>query len=170
MRMTTSLVLLALSAVVACSPIGVQTDYDRKIDFSKYKRYKWLPPKQQPKNQVIADRIREAIEYRLGRKGFQKQEEVGKPDFLITYHGRITTKIDVVTTEYGYSHWHRSTMQKTSVYRYNEGTLVIDVIDAPTSQLIWRGVGVGAVTAASRNEMIDQAVDEILKQFPPGKK
>ena len=59
----------------------------------------------------------------------------------------------------------------TSVSEYDEGTLIIDIADAESSALVWRGSGSRRV-GTSRNpdqltEKVNRAVSEILSQFPP---
>ena len=58
------------------------------------------------------------------------------------------------------------------VYQFTEGTLVIDLVDAETKNLVWRGTGTGAVdkTQRSPEEMqadIDKVINKIMASFPP---
>ena len=51
---------------------------------------------------------------------------------------------------------------------YDEGTLILDVIDPPSQQIAWRGFG----TSQSRDPQLDAerlrvTVTEIVKHFPP---
>jgi len=62
---------------------------------------------------------------------------------------------------------------ETTVSQYDEGTLVIDFVDRPARRLAWRGSGTGRL---ARNpdpdqvtKRVNEAVDEILAQFPPQK-
>lgn len=52
------------------------------------------------------------------------------------------------------------------------GTLVIDILDGETHELLWRGSAEGALIDARRSdqsqEEIDRIVREVLKRFPPG--
>ena len=61
----------------------------------------------------------------------------------------------------------------TYVTQYDEGTLVIDFVDMAKQELVWRGVGTGALdetpTVEQRTENINNAVTKILEQFPPTK-
>ena len=59
--------------------------------------------------------------------------------------------------------------------RYEEGTLLIDFVDARTKQLIWRGwavgvienVGIIASDPEKAEKKISSAVRKILEHFPP---
>jgi hypothetical protein len=53
---------------------------------------------------------------------------------------------------------------------YQEGTLVIDMYDAKTKQLLWRGTAEGTLSdKAGKNEQkLEKAVAKMFKDFPPG--
>ncbi|HEY4051177.1 MAG TPA: DUF4136 domain-containing protein [Acidobacteriaceae bacterium] len=53
---------------------------------------------------------------------------------------------------------------------YEEGTLVIDMYDAKTKQLLWRGSAEGTLSdKAGKNEQkLEKAVAKMFKDFPPG--
>ena len=61
----------------------------------------------------------------------------------------------------------------TYVSQYDEGTLVIDVVDMAKQELVWRGIGTGVLSenpsVEERTANINYAVTEILTQFPPTK-
>ena len=59
----------------------------------------------------------------------------------------------------------------TSVNRYTEGTLTIDIIDAKKKELIWQGQGEGVLTKKTekKDEKIKEFVSKILEQYPPKK-
>jgi hypothetical protein len=61
---------------------------------------------------------------------------------------------------------------ETRVREYDEGTLLIDVLQAGSGALLWRGSGVATVREESspekRTERINTAVNKILERFPPG--
>jgi hypothetical protein len=60
----------------------------------------------------------------------------------------------------------------TSVNRYVEGTLFIDLIDAKKKELIWQGEGIGVLTKDTnkKDALIKEFVTKILAQYPPQKK
>jgi hypothetical protein len=55
--------------------------------------------------------------------------------------------------------------------RQMAGTLVIDVLDGKTRELLWRGTAEGALIDTRRSdqpqEAIDKIVREVLKEYPP---
>ena len=50
--------------------------------------------------------------------------------------------------------------------------LILDIVDGSSNELVWRGVVSGEVhekrDAQERQEAIDRAIEEALKDFPPG--
>jgi hypothetical protein len=50
-----------------------------------------------------------------------------------------------------------------------EGTLFIDIIDANRKELVWQGLGTGALTQKmdKKEERIKEIVNEILAKYPP---
>jgi hypothetical protein len=57
------------------------------------------------------------------------------------------------------------------IYQYEEGTLIVDLMLGKTRELIWRGIAKGSVDwhtpQEQRNELIEEAVQKVMAQFPP---
>ena len=73
--------------------------------------------------------------------------------------------------DWGYSYggyWRRG---GTSKFKYQEGNLILDFVDAESKQLIWRGQAKGFVDRKSNpkkdDKLVNEAVRKILKNFPP---
>ena len=62
-------------------------------------------------------------------------------------------------------------MTTTEVSEYEQGTLVIDIVDAARNTLVWRGAGEARLRSDPTPDQISQrvreAVAEILGRFPP---
>ncbi|WP_420831633.1 DUF4136 domain-containing protein [Bathymodiolus japonicus methanotrophic gill symbiont] len=77
----------------------------------------------------------------------------------------------------GYGYYGRgmgvmyNTGSKTQVTHYKQGTLIIDIINPKTDQLIWRGAADGRLPKATDREKSDELVQKyvakILSNFPP---
>jgi len=158
--------------VIGCATVAVNYDYDREANFNRYHTYKFiqLPKvpgrKLQIRNSLIHARVGRAIERELALKGYKKVE-YGKPDLLIACHVDVKEKIDV--THYSYGHWlpsHKSV--RTEVRRYKEGTLVLDIVDRQSKQLVWRGWATGLTrqTGLTQDE-INETIHKILREYPP---
>ncbi len=170
-------------AVSGCVGFQVTQDYDPATDFSGYRGWYWLPPSpsgdRRVDNDLVDARIRRAVESALSARGFRKTSK-GEGDFAVGYHVLIEGKIDVRTVNnyYGYGPgWGRyggrvgSGYTETYVDQYEQGTLIIDVVDTGSRKLAWRGSTSARVQQTAegedRAERVHEAVDAILAEFPP---
>ncbi|MDG6772759.1 DUF4136 domain-containing protein [Thiomicrorhabdus sp. ZW0627] len=166
-----------------CSGIPVNQDYDVNADFSKIRILQWLPESQQsiPKaseyakqNPLIAKRIENAIAANLSSKGMILAP--GKADAYITYHMVIKKMLrsDPVSPTFGFGFWghHTGVMFHTpqEIYEYEDGTLIIDIIDLD-GNLLWRGSSntylVEQGTPAKTTELVNAVVGKVMAQYPP---
>jgi hypothetical protein len=173
---------VGLLAVQACAHFTVDSDYDREADFSAFATYDWMPPETRRIDLRVRDPrahelIQDAVQEELGAKSFRRAEGAD-PDLLIGYHLALDEGLDSQTLYTGSpADWQyrtyglgRTTNQNLM---YTEGTLVIDFFDAAKEELIWRGVAEGHVKqstdADERKKRIEEAVNQILRDFPPGR-
>jgi hypothetical protein len=172
---TLSLFAFAVMLFAGCSTISVNQDYDPAYDFNKLKSYGFIPISSEAGiDQINADRLSAAIKSNLGAKGYTLSE---KADFGVALYFTKSTKTDIQSTGgygYGYGYGYRGyggMGGTTYVNQYDEGTLVIDFIDVAENKLVWRGVGTGILdetpSVEERTEKINNAVTQILDQFPP---
>lgn len=165
--------IFALSIIAACgSGINIKNDYDRTVDFRRYRRYAWLPPatSQDPAqrvNTIVDRRIKQAVNVNLLSRGMQLVEDT--PDIFVTYHMGTQDRIDVSGSGYTYgSYWGGAGV---NTYHYQQGTLILDIIDARTKELIWRGTATKTIddnpTPEKIDKTINEAVEKLLKDYPP---
>lgn len=179
---TTSVALIFLSG---CSTLSVDYDFDQKVNFSQYKKYDWLAfPKDMQIDELNRARFVTAVEDNLATKGFNQNSS--NPDFVIAIHFGKENKVDITNWGYsyapngyygGYGYRHRgyagsyASTGGVSVYEYEQGTLILDLVDANTKKLIWRATAKAIISSAStpekQTEKIENAVQEILENFPP---
>jgi hypothetical protein len=175
-----AVVTLSLAAFAACSTVRVTTDYDPEVDFATVDTYAWLDQRSGVEGDradvtsLLDQRIRHAIDDVLQGKGLALVPR-DEARVLVSYHLGVETKLDVNTihTGYGYGRgWYGAGgSTHTTVREYEEGTLLIDLVDALSRQLVWRGSGEARVRRSTspeqREERIRKAVAEILADFPP---
>lgn len=180
-------VLLALGAVLVtggCSQVSVQTDFDPSADFKALKTYAWYDAEQpqsgDPRvdNPILDQRVRTTVETVLTEKGYQKVDAA--PDFFLVYHAAVSKEIGVATSSTpaypaGYYGWYYTAppmwVDQSYSYTYNQGTLILDVVDAKNEKLIWRGSAQANVddpnTQQQRKNLMNEAVRGMLANFPP---
>ncbi len=171
-------ILAALCVIVlagGCSTISsVRYDYDTKEDFGKLKTYDWLDESSEMTS-IDVKRIRNAIDTVLKARGYS--QDMDDPDFLVAFHGTSTEKVNVVDHGYRYCPYGRYCYgywgwgPAPTTYTYEEGTLIIDIIDSDTLEMVWRGEAKGVLDPNMSPEQLDQvakeAVKRILQNFPP---
>ena len=167
---------LFLSVLSSCSSVRVASDYDREVDFSTYKTFAFYKPgiDKADVSDLDKKRILRAIESELLTKGFSKSQ---KPDMLVSIFTKTSENINVYQNNFGYGYgwgwspWYWGAGYNT-VSSTTEGTLYIDFIDAQQNELVWQGMGTGALTMDMEDkiERINEIVQKILERYPPGKK
>ena len=173
---------LMLVLMAGCvSGIKVNNDYDPEADFAIYKQYAWYPSKQSVPadafvSELVVNRIERAIDDGLIAKNMQ-QVPAGKEQFQVRVYLVIEDKLDVQTwnASYGYNRyndpWGWNAGTETTVTQYQQGTLIIDFVDAKTHKLVWRGTAASRLRNESspeeRQARVNEVVTAILSQYPP---
>lgn len=148
----------------------VQTDFDHAVDFSQYKTYSWETVKAAP---LWDTRIRDAVDGQLAAKGWARLENGGDVRIVAM---EITRTQRTLQTFYhglgggwGWRGFGPSGEAITTERDYKVGTLVVDLFDARTKRLIWRGTAEDTLSdKPEKNEKkLQQAVEKMFKKFPP---
>ena len=170
MRIRNVLLLLCLLVLtLTCSSVyDVSYDFDKQADFARLKTYDWLPvPEKVAIDTLVLNRIKNAANTQLEGKGFRMLPD--NPDFLVAMHAGTKEKVSYRDWGYSYGGYWRG--PRYSSLNYEEGTLILDFVDAKSKELIWRGVAKGFVGSAQTPEETDKLVNEfvqkILQYFPP---
>lgn len=167
------LIAALLALCTACAPVTTRWDYDPGADFTQYKTFNWMPADDQAEradkdwdHPFVDKRIEQALISALKSKGFEKTSN--QPDLLVAYRFTVKQKTAVHVYDPPYPYWGP---QPTQVHYLREGTLIVDLVDPRTKQLVWRGWGVGDFEAATRPDLAPEylktTVKEILKNYPP---
>lgn len=166
--------LLAVAAlgVTSCSPFQVRSDYAETANFNSYKTYK-LRIDDLKLNDIDKDRVLNEVSKQLQQKGLQPGDN---PDLIINVKASHQKVTDIQTNVGGYWGWGRPWgmgmgMGRTWSSNYNEGGLVIDMIDAGNQKLVWQGIGKGISVDApkTKQRQIPEIVAEIMANYPPQK-
>jgi len=161
---------IALLAATVSFAQQVKTDYDRSTDFNQYKTYSWQEIK--PENSLWDARIKDAVDAQLAAKGWTQVDSGG--DVAIVAIKTTQTQRSLQTFYDGFGGGWRwrgfGGMGETTTTEqdYKEGTLVVDLYDAKTKQLIWRGSAEGTLSNnTEKNEKnLDKGVAKMFKKFP----
>lgn len=162
MRFISTLRLGAIAGLMACASAQVNADWDRTARFAEYRTYAWMdtPRMQELQQGTLFDRrLRSAVESELASKGLRKSDASGEADVLLAYHAGVKDKLDVQQ----WGHFGR----RWDVREYQQGTLVIDVVDASSESLVWRASATEEVrTSDVSDAKIAEVVQKMFASFP----
>jgi hypothetical protein len=126
-------------------------------------------------NRLWGDAIRSELAKDLTANGFERASNGQRADFLVAYYVGLKQKYDVRLMDYGYPgfggprrfRWAWGWPNDIDVWKvpYTDSTLIVDIIDGQTNQLIWRGYDTNTIDMKNPNKRLDKAVDSLVKKF-----
>ena len=170
-RRTAVCALFTLAVVGAALAQHVKTDFDHQANFAQYKTYSWQEIK--PANSLWDARIKNAVDAQLAAKGWTQVDSGGDVAIVAIKTTKTERTLQTFYNGFGggwgwrgFGGFGDST---TTEQDYKEGTLLLDMYDAKTKQLIWRGSAEDTLSnKASQNEKnLDKGVATMFKKFPP---
>lgn len=176
MRRTALIAVLSALVVSGCATMNVGSYTGRGIDFTPYLTFDWGPADALPTgdarldgNAFFKDHLEGAVEKQLAARGYARATD-GTPDLLIHYHATIARKLDVDAVDRQYNYCYDDSCIPR-VVAYDAGTLLIDIVDAKTNRLLWRGWAQdsmeGVLDDQDRMErQINDAVARMLAELP----
>lgn len=172
------LCLLVVSACAGAQAQKIKVQYDKSLDFSKFKTYS-IDPVDTGSKPMLRLAIQAAVEHDLNRLGLAKVPS--NPDLAVQMYGAVDNDM---TFHYhdpiygGYNPpvnsiilWSNIPGTVTTVV-IHKGELVVDLLDANRKRLVWRGVARQNLSD-SRDKLLDQvntAVEKMFQQYPVAKK
>lgn len=169
---TTTVAALALAGTALAGEVTV--DYDKAANFGAVKTFsvKLETPWGNP---IGEKRLTEEITQALVGKGWAAAPDA-QADALVVLHGASRTKRSLNTFYsgmggYGWRGWGAGGFgtATTTASKYTAG-MVVDIYEAKTKQLMWRGVAQGELkdSPEKREKQLQKASDKLFKDFPPG--
>jgi hypothetical protein len=158
----------------------VKTDFDKSANFGAIKTFdvkigtSW-------NNQISEKRITDEITQTLTEKGWQKVD--ANPDAVVVLHGATEKQKSLNTFYsgmggyggYGWRGWGGGMGMGTATTTTSEyliGTLVVDIFDAKSKQLMFRGTASDEISDKPEKNIkkVEKASNKMFKDFPPGSK
>jgi len=181
-------VLVAVGVAVGlagCSTLLVGSHLERGLDFTRYRTFDWGPPDSLPigdprldRDPFFIDHLQGAIEKQMAARGYARVES-GQPDLLIHYHASAQRRLNVndVDHDRGYCQTddcRAGISQNAGISEHEAGTLIVDIIDARTSQLVWRGWAQDSLEGVLGNRdrlagTVQQGIDAMFVRLPAGR-
>jgi hypothetical protein len=160
-----------LVLTVASFAQQIKTDYDHNANFGQYKTFSW--EKVQTRDPLQVDRIKQAVNATLAAKGWTQVDSGGDISIVAV---EITQNQQTLNTFYdgfgggwrwrGFGGFGDAT---TTTETYQVGTLVVDLFDAKTKNLVWRGASSDTLSnnADKNTKNLDKGVQKMFAHFPP---
>jgi hypothetical protein len=165
-------VSLALLAGAALSAQNVTYNFMPGTDFAKYHTYKWVPIEGGSHPNQIADaQIKSAVDSQLAAKGLTKTDG-DNADLLIGY--QVAVDKEKQWNAYSMGGARFGGMESATNSTINNGSLVLDMYDPTSKQLVWTGTATKTLNPSGNQEKnqknLDKAMAKLLKNYPPPQK
>jgi Domain of unknown function (DUF4136) len=157
--------LVSMASAVAYSQ-QVSVNYNHSQSFSQYHTYAWGSNNaNQIQNSILAQVAQQDIDTAMQGKGFSKVAESANPDLLLTANGGMKQQTS-------YSAWGMrgigGGMGGITPQQNVEATLIVDLYDAKTQSLVWRGIGQDTLSnnGNKNQQVVEKAIQKMFKQWP----
>lgn len=169
-------VVLGAALVTACVPMRVRSYLGPDADVTVYRTYQWaggdLGSTGDPRldsNRFFVERVQQTADAQLRIRGYEKTA-TGTPELMLHLHARVQQRLDASELDRTNGRCQKDECQ---AYVFDEGTLLIDFVDARTNALVWRGWAERSLDGvvdnqAWMNQVVDKAVVAILGRLPKG--
>ena len=183
MRYKVSLAFLLTALLGVAALAETKSDYDRNYDFSRLRTWDFKVVTRMPndplmRNELWDSRIRNGLSSHFVEVLFTKVDD-GEPNFLVNYFMGLEKSYDIRYLNYGFpGYWGRMNRYgrwygwgppygRVDVWRipYTESTLIVDVIDARTNHLVWRGYDTQTIDFEKSEKTIHKSVENLTKRF-----
>jgi Domain of unknown function (DUF4136) len=144
----------------------VSVNYNHDQSFAQYHTYAWGSNNaNQIQNSILAQVAQQDINSAMQGKGLQMVQESQNPDIILTANSGMRQQTS-------YSAWGMrgigGGMGGITPEQNVEGTMIVDLYDAKTQSLIWRGIAQDTLNknGNKNQEMVEKAVQKMFKQWP----
>lgn len=147
-------------------------DYDHRRKFPTYRTYSW--GRFETDDYICEQRIKNALDRQLAAKGWKQVPSAG--DVMVSVIGITHPDQTVHVTGSGWggvgstADWNQFGVARASKTTYGIGTLVVEMFDSNSNNLLWRGISDNTFSEEPDNDTkrIDKSVAKMFKYFPPG--
>jgi hypothetical protein len=173
-KVTFALITMMFLFAGAASAQQVKTDFDRVANFAQYKTYSWTHIK--TKDPLDVDRIKNAVSTALTAKGWTQVDSGGDVSIVAMESTQNQQTLNTFYDGFGGGWgWRRFGgggfgESTTTTDTYKVGTVIVDLFDSKTKQLLWRGSASDTLSNNSGKNIknLDKGVEKMFKNFPPG--
>jgi hypothetical protein len=178
-----ALAVLSLLAGACGSEMRVHSERNPSVDLDRYATYAWTPSSIRdegpltwtavdagidPRERELLDwQIKAAVDAELSRRNYT--QAAARPDLLVAWHV-ITRQKDLDDTLGEYARYRAEggaeAWGAAWVSGYQEGSLIVELTDARTRQLVWLGSATAVTNPELREKRVPEAVRLMFAQLP----
>jgi hypothetical protein len=165
---------LLAAGLMGCATMSVSSHVERGVDFQQFRTWDWGQADALPtgdarldNNPIFNDQLQGAIERALAMKGFARAASGSQADLLVHYHANINQRFQVNEPDVNCV----AGGCQASVIEYEQGTLVLDIVNTRTDKVVWRGWAQDSMQGVIDNQdllekKVNEAVSKMLARFP----
>ena len=155
--------LVMTTAVLYAQKVSV--DSDPAAPFTTYKTYAWVDGTPAP-NPLNEERLHMSVDAHLALIGLRMNTT--NPDLVVVTHVTTKERQELQVNGFGYGPWWGGGYGSANVETYVEGTLVLDLYDAHTKKMVWRGVATATASdkPTKNASKINKALDKMFEKYP----
>ena len=168
LKASITLVVILVASMVATSQ-DVRHNAMPGVDFSKFHTYKWIDIEggAHP-NQIVDAEIKQSVDTQLASKGMTKTDG-DTADLYVGY--QVAVDKEKQWNAWGTGRGFGGGMGQATQSTINVGSLVLDMYNPTTKQLVWTGTATKTIDPSSNQEKnqknLNKAMEKLLKNFPP---
>jgi Domain of unknown function (DUF4136) len=163
-----TLLALAIATLGGAAAYAESTNAvgDTAAPFSTYNTYAWTAGTTSP-DAVTERRIHAAVEAQFSGKGVRLAEPDETPLIYVATHVVTDQKKDLIANGFAPTAFDKG---GAAIPALSKGMLVVDVYDATSKKIVWRGVatGTGSDGPTKNADRIERALADMFKQLPVG--
>jgi hypothetical protein len=192
MKSVKILVILMVSILMSCGP-RVQTEITTDKNLREYSTYAFLPNSNQSvddkqyQDPVLNQAIVEAIHDNLQQEGYKLDQD--NPDLLVLVSTKIQERRKTSIRPrysyypyrfgvrgihpmynpyyyYGYMDFGPFAGYDVDEYPYEEGTVIIYLVDRETERTVWKGIATEGIYNQNEPRAVANLIDAVFEVFP----
>jgi hypothetical protein len=159
--------LVIATLTTAAMAARVSADYDHSAKFSAYKTYSWT--KVEAADSIWDARVKAAVDKELAAKGWTQVPSGGDVSVVAVASTRTEQQLNTNYNGFGGRRFGGFGDATTTVAKYKVGTLVVDMFDAGSTNLIWRASASDTLSGnpEKNTKNLNKGVQKMFSHFPP---
>jgi hypothetical protein len=174
---------MGLMLAAGCAGNQVTTDFSPATSFSQFRTFALVMPPSAAGEQLLDQRVRSAVQAQLDAKGLIGTDRQ-HADLFAGYGVVDKTHTEIYTYpdrwgwggDWGWRYyrwgvaWPMSTRRR--IETYTDGTVIVNLIDAKTKQVVWHGEAADVVDLPVSDPLratrqVNDAVAKLFAKYPP---